>query len=257
MSKKTSRKTAVRKDVRQLLKLPEFVVGIALLVLSLLLGWGLSMVIPTTPHNGILITIGGFLISGPFFLRAYQLYAHLKIKKRTWGILIAVIVGLLALIVTQLQFTQARPKLRVDFDSSSTFISTVDSISEIHFRIVNSGQSAAYQYHAIMFVVPENQLQEVIKADPNFSTNSIEPGEPEYCMAAISRTNPVGGVWYIYYKLIYSNSPTGGHLYNNDSPYWLSCDFSNPQKPFVELIPAQRDIFKAAIKVCYPDEDIR
>jgi len=247
-----SKKTAVGKDIRQLFKVPEFWVGIALLILSLLLGWGLPMITAPTPHNGILITIGGFLISVPLFLRAYQLYAYLKIKKRTWGIVIAVIIGLLILVITQLQFTQARPKLRIDFDSSSIITST----GEIKFRIVNNGQSAAYKYYPIMFAAPANKVEEVMIASKRPSTNSMEPTESIYLSANITQPNKVTGVWYLYFKLIYSDSATGGRLYIDDSPYWLSCDFDNPHNGFVELTPVQRDILEAAIKACYPSARI-
>jgi hypothetical protein len=241
-----------RRSIRTLLRKYQVWVGIGGVVLAPFLGGGVPM-IPYNLHDGVLITIVGFLVSAPFFVRAYQLYAHLIIKRRTWIIIIAVTIVGVALIVTQLQFTHPRPKLRVDFDSSSIMAST----GEIKFRIVNNGQGAAYQYYVIMFGAPENQLQEVIKANAVFGTSSIEPNEPEYCWATINQATPVTGVWYLYYKLTYSNSPTGGHLYTDDFPYWLSCDFNNPQKGFVELTPAQRDIFEAAIKAYYPDEDFK
>ena len=57
-----------------MLKLYQFWLGIGLFLLALLLGWGLPMIIPSTLHNGILITIVGFVISAPFLIWAYVLY---------------------------------------------------------------------------------------------------------------------------------------------------------------------------------------
>jgi hypothetical protein len=177
-------------------------------------------------------------------------------RVRIWVSLVTVaIVGVaIALIVTHP--TQTRPKLRIDFDSPATYTYTTNSTGEISLRIVNNGESAACQYYAIVFAAPENQLQQVKRLKQEFGTNCIEPTELAYCNVHLNFTNQPTGVCYIYYKLIYSNSPTGGHLYTNDSPYWFSCDFTNAQKSFTQLTPAQRDIFKAAIKAYYPDQDI-
>jgi hypothetical protein len=242
-----------QRNIHKFLRKSGFWASISGGILALFLSWGVPMILNNV-HDGVVITIAGFLFSFPFFFRAIKLYIHGDFKKRTWVIIFAsaITVGII-LMATQLQFTHPRPKLRVDFDSSSIMAST----GEIKFRIVNNGQSAAYQYYVIMFGAPENRLQEVIKANAVFGTSSIEPNEPEYCWATINQATPVTGVWYLYYKLTYSNSPTGGHLYTDDFPYWLSCDFNNPQKGFVELTPAQRDIFEAAIKAYYPDEDFK
>lgn len=62
--------------MRQLLKLPQTLVGIAVLVLTQFLGWGLPMIIPSTPYNGILIIIIGVAISIPLFIWAYKSYRH-------------------------------------------------------------------------------------------------------------------------------------------------------------------------------------
>jgi len=63
-------------DMRQLLKLPQTLVGIAVLILTQFLGWGLPMVIPSTTYNGILIIIIGVAISIPLFIWAYKSYRH-------------------------------------------------------------------------------------------------------------------------------------------------------------------------------------
>jgi len=62
--------------MRQLFRLFQFWLGIGVLALSLFLGWGLPMIIPSTPQNGIVITIVGAAISVPFFIKAYRLYKH-------------------------------------------------------------------------------------------------------------------------------------------------------------------------------------
>jgi hypothetical protein len=58
-------------DMRQLLKLPQTLVGIAVLILTQFLGWGLPMIIPSTPYNGILIIIIGVAISIPLFIEDF------------------------------------------------------------------------------------------------------------------------------------------------------------------------------------------
>ena len=58
-------------DMRQLLKLPQTFVGIAVLILTQFLGWGLPMIIPSTPYNGILIIIIGVAISIPLFIEDF------------------------------------------------------------------------------------------------------------------------------------------------------------------------------------------
>jgi len=245
-----------RRNIRTLLGKHQVWVGIGGVVLAPFLGAGVP-VIPYNLHDGALIIAIGFLVSTPFFVRAYQLYAHLNIKRRTWIIIIAVIIVGVVLIVTQLQFTHPRPRLRIDFDSPATCTYTTNSTGEISLRIVNNGESAACQYYAIIFAASEDQLQEVSRLEQEFGTNCIEPTEPAYCNVHLNFTNQPRGVCYIYYKLMYSNSPTGGHLYSNDSPYWFSCDFTNAQNSFAQLTPAQRDIFKAAIEAYYPDGHIK
>ena len=241
-----------QQNIRTLFRKYQLWVAIGTIILGAMLGWGLS-IISYNFHDGILITLAGVLISVPFFLRAYQLYAHLNIKRIIWLILVLAIIASVAIIITQLQFTQTRPRLTIDFDSSSIITST----GEIKLRIVNDGQSAAYQYYPLMFVAPANQLEKVFKASQLPNPNPLEPNKGEYCLAAINQTTPVRGVWYLYYKSIYSDSPTGGHFYTDDSPYWLSCDFDNSQEGFVDLTPIQKDIFEATIKACYPDEDFK
>ena len=58
-------------DMRQLLKLPQTLVGIAVLILTQFLGWGLPMIIPSTPYNGILIINIGVAISIPLFIEDF------------------------------------------------------------------------------------------------------------------------------------------------------------------------------------------
>lgn len=67
--------------MRELLKLYQFWLSIGLFLLALLSGWGLPMIIPSTPHNGILITIVGCLIAAPFFIWAYIIYRRQKQSK--------------------------------------------------------------------------------------------------------------------------------------------------------------------------------
>jgi len=243
------------RNIRTLFKKYPTWAAIGTIILGTLLSWGVPM-IPYDLHNGVLIILLAVLISLPFFFQAYQLYTHHATKKKTWIIIICLVIVGIVLIGSQLQFTETRPKLRIDFDSPATYTYTTNSTGEISLRIVNNGESAACQYYAIVFAAPENQLQQVKRLKQEFGTNCIDPTEPAYCNVHLNFTNQPTGVCYIYYKLIYSNSPTGGHLYTNDSPYWFSCDFTNAQKSFAQLTPAQRDIFKAAIKAYYPDEDI-
>lgn len=242
------------RNMRTLIRKYPLWVAIATGILAAMLGWGLPM-ISYDFHSGILITVIGILISVPFFLRAYQLYAHLHFKTKTWVILTTILIVGIALIATQLQFTQTRPKLRVDFAYSSFTAST----GEIALCILNNGQSTAYQYRPILFVAPVNQLTTVDKAIELPGTNFIEPNESKFYLTTINQTDPAQDVWYLYFKLIYSDSPTGGHLYADDSPYWLSFDFNDGLNgyEFHDLTPAQRDIFEAAIKVSYPDEDFK
>lgn len=194
--------------------------------------------------------ISGILLAHKFSNRKRRLQLVFSL------IFVAIIAGTSPLYVGQIQGTQTRPKLRVDFDSPSTYTYTTNSTGEIKLRIVNRGEGVAYQYYAIVFAALENRLQKVIRLEQEFGTNCIDPGEGRYCNVHIDFTDRPGGVCYVYYKLIYSNSDTGGHLYTNDSPYWFSCDFTNPENSFPELNPAQRDIFKAGIESYYPDEDI-
>jgi hypothetical protein len=241
-----------RRDIHILFRKYPIWAAIGTIIFGTFLSWGVPM-IPYDLHNGVLIILLGGLISLPFFFQAYQLYTHHNTKKRTWIFIISLVIVGVALIVTQLQVTHPRPKLRIDFDSSSVIAST----GELKFRIVNNGQSAAYQYYPIMFAVPANKLEEVMVTSKIPGTNSIEPSESIYLSVNITQPNKVTGIWYLYFKLVYSNAPTGGRLYTDDSPYWLSCDFDNPHNGFVELTPTQRDIFKAAIKACYPSVDIK
>jgi hypothetical protein len=238
--------------LRTLFRKHQLWAGIGGVILAPFLGWGVPM-IPYDLYNGVLITLAGFLISVPFFVRALQLYIGWNIKKRTWLIIVIAIIASVVVIATQLQFTNPRPKLRIDFDSSSIIAST----GEIKFHIINRGQDTAYQYSAIIFVAPVSKLDEVMLASKTFGTNSIEPGESVYLFDNITQPNKPTGVWYFYLKFIYSNSPTRPSLYINDSPYWLSCDFDNPQNRLIELTPTQRDIFKAAINTRYPDVDVK
>jgi len=245
-----------KRNIRTLFRKHQIWTAAGILVFGGFLGWGLPL-IPHDLHDSVLIILVGALISAPFFVRAYQLYVHRNIKRRTWIILTSAVIVGAVLTMTQLQFTQPRPKLRVDFDSPSTCTYTTNSTGEISLRIVNKGESAACQYYAIVFAASENQLQEVTRLEQEFGTNCIDPSEPVYCNVHLDFTNQPRGVCYIYYKLIYSNSSTGRRLYTNDSPYWFSCDFSNAQKSFIQLTPAQRDLFKAAIEARCPDEDIK
>jgi hypothetical protein len=62
----------------RLLRSYPFIIGIAVFILALFLGWGLPMIFPSTPHNGVIITIIGLIISAPFFIGAYILYRSQK-----------------------------------------------------------------------------------------------------------------------------------------------------------------------------------
>jgi hypothetical protein len=64
--------------MRELFKLWQTWLGIASFVISQFLGWGLPMIIPSTPYNGVLIIIIGIVVSAPFFIWAYKLYRHQK-----------------------------------------------------------------------------------------------------------------------------------------------------------------------------------
>jgi len=55
-------------------KLYQFWLGIGLFFISLFLGWGLPMIISSTPQNGIRITLIGVFVSILFFIWAYILY---------------------------------------------------------------------------------------------------------------------------------------------------------------------------------------
>lgn len=244
-----------RRNIRTLFRKHPIWTTVGILIVGGFLSWGLPM-IPYDLHDGLLIIFAGVLISVLFFVQAYQLYAHRSIKRRNWIILITLVILGVVLMMSQLQFTHPRPKLRVDFDSPDTTVYTTNSTAEISFRIVNRGQSAACQYYAIIFAASENRLQEVTKLTQRFGTVCRDPGEPVYCTVHLNITKEPTGTWYMCYKLIYGNSPTGGHLYTDDYPYWILFDFSNTQQPFMQLTPEQRDIFKAAIEARFPDEDI-
>jgi len=68
--------------MRNLFKLYQFWISIGLFLLALFFGWGLPMLIPSTPHNGIIITIFGVIISLPFLIWAFVLYKR-EGKKKT------------------------------------------------------------------------------------------------------------------------------------------------------------------------------
>ena len=60
--------------MREILKLYQTRLSIAILILTLFLGVGLPMIIPSTPYNGILIIIIGSAISIFLFIWAYKSY---------------------------------------------------------------------------------------------------------------------------------------------------------------------------------------
>jgi len=236
-----------RRDIHTLLGRHPIWAGVGTAVFLTLLGCGISRILDD-PHNGVLFILLGFIISLPLFLQAYRLYTHRKTDRKARIVITSLVLVGVALIVTQLQFTQARPRLRIDFGSSSVVAST----GELKFRVVNSGQSAAYEYHPIIFAASADKPEKVIITSKAPGTNSVEPGESIYFLADIPEPNEVTGVWYLYLRLVYSSSPTGGRIYIDDSPYWLSYDFDNLDNEFVELTPTQRDMFKATIVACYP-----
>ena len=154
-----------------------------------------------------------------------------------------------------IQGRQTRPYLTVDFHSSYYIPSTGDIV----FHIVNNGNAIAYQYYPLMFTASANQAEKVFKASQLHSSNPIEPGpDGENSESTFNSTTPVTGIWYIYYKPIYSDSPTEGHFYTDSSHYWLYVDFDNQQIKFNDLIdPEELAKFKAAINASYPDADIK
>jgi hypothetical protein len=64
--------------MRQLFKLWQTWLSIALFLLALFLGVGLPMIIPSTPYNGAVIIIVGLAVSVPLFIWAYKLYRRQK-----------------------------------------------------------------------------------------------------------------------------------------------------------------------------------
>jgi hypothetical protein len=64
--------------MRQLFKLWQTWLSIALFLLALFLGVGLPMIIPSTPYNGVIIIIIGLAVSVPLFIWAYRLYRRQK-----------------------------------------------------------------------------------------------------------------------------------------------------------------------------------
>lgn len=64
--------------MRQLFKLPQTLVSIAVFTLSLFFGLGLPMIIPSTPYNGVIIIIVGIAVSVPLFVWAYMSYRRQK-----------------------------------------------------------------------------------------------------------------------------------------------------------------------------------
>ena len=57
-----------------LLRLHQFLLALGTFLLALFLGWGLPMIFPSTPHNGIAITVIGAVLTAPLFIRAFILY---------------------------------------------------------------------------------------------------------------------------------------------------------------------------------------
>ena len=69
----------------RLFRSPQFIAGVAVIILTLLPGWGVPMIFPSTPHLGVLLTVIGIVISAPLFYWAYVLYKHQKNNKQANG----------------------------------------------------------------------------------------------------------------------------------------------------------------------------
>jgi hypothetical protein len=62
----------------KLFKSYPFLFGMASFLFGLSLGWGLPMIIPSCPQNGVLIIIVGAVVSAPFFIWAWVSYRRTK-----------------------------------------------------------------------------------------------------------------------------------------------------------------------------------
>jgi hypothetical protein len=238
-------------ELFRLFKSHTWLKGIAGTIGAGLVFWGLSMILPPTYHNGISLIILGIAVVGILWALSLR---HKVGNKRVFYLVIACIVVGCVFIATQLDFRseqiqepQARPKVRIDFSSTSTKV--YDNF--IKFCVKNVGNSTAYQYRATIFVAPDDQIQNVTSANVTTSTNTLEPNEPVYTSIDIIGATQGNGIWYICFKLTYNDSR--GHIYSSDPPYWLFCNFSEPQKGFGELSPTQRDEFEANITARYPN----
>jgi hypothetical protein len=111
---------------------------IALTILTLGFGWGLSMIIPSTPHNGFSIIIITLVIAIPFFIWDYIIYRKIELNvlpnkgvKRMIFILgiIFIVVGF-ALVITQLNFkTEAQATVKTQSTTTTSVVITTNSIS--------------------------------------------------------------------------------------------------------------------------------
>jgi len=173
---------------------------------------------------------------------------------RIWATLAIVAIVGVAVVLIATHPIHPRPQLEVNFDSSHI----LPSANEIDLYVVNDGQDTAYQYAPIVFAASANQIDLVFnRSSPPDLENHIAPNRGEYCAIVINQTIPVTGIWYIYYKPTYSDSLTGGRFYINDPPYLLWIDFDNPSGFYNLIDSVEIGKFKAAIKVSYPDADIK
>jgi hypothetical protein len=87
--------------VRELLKSHPFIISIPLTILPLGIGWGLSMLLPSTVHNGISIIVLTIVVMAPFLVWDYTLFKKLGSKAfpKKGGKKVIFYVGVLLLIV--------------------------------------------------------------------------------------------------------------------------------------------------------------
>jgi hypothetical protein len=205
-------------SLRSLFKMPSVGVSIALVILSAIsFGWGLPMIIPSNPHNGIILFISGLILSGIIFLHSYEVWKQ-KNYGNKWIVVLCFGFVIMMLLIFNIQYSNASTLIsQLRLNTSKTSISS-DNI--IRVDIKNYGQVTAYQFSAKIIFAPTDNLSDTTFCKILDSANAILPDEDithnfiiqgaylEYKGKPTSKES-----WAIYYQLQYSDAETGGRFY--------------------------------------------
>jgi hypothetical protein len=182
----------------------------------------------------------------PHVHKLRHLQQPLRKISNTWRVWILVIL-ILSSIIAAAYSMQNRPILIVNY--SGTVVGD-NATPIIYLEIENIGANPAYRIVPILYWAPESELQNLFS--PGMTIGILYLYPHEQCMLPLQLELNDSDKWYIYYiyyRLEYSDAPNKGIKYAVE--YWYLFDFST--RCLSNLSPTQKEAFQPYIDELFAD----